>query len=143
MGHDPWSELRDRAERVRRSIESELKVTTPGILQEAPADHGLFALAAHVWAKELKTSPASIANLASRVKPEPPFAPLRAEGPYVNFTVDPAPFADLVLSGVRSDGEAYGKSPVRKERILLEHTSANPTGPLHVGRDRNTFLGAA
>ena len=143
MGHDPWSELRDRAERIRRSIESELKVTTPGILQEAPADHGLFALAAHVWAKELKTSPASIANRASRVKPGPPFAPLRAEGPYVNFTVDPAPFAELVLSGVRSDGESYGTSPARKERILLEHTSANPTGPLHVGRARNPFLGDA
>src|SRR5438094_862243 len=130
-------------DQVRRSIESELKVTTPGILQEAPADHGLFALAAHVWAKELKTSPASIANRASRVKPGPPFAPLRAEGPYVNFTVDPAPFAELVLSGVRSDGESYGTSPARKERILLEHTSANPTGPLHVGRARNPFLGDA
>src|SRR5216117_1738338 len=143
MGHDPWSELRDRAERVRRSIESELKVTTPGILQEAPADHGLFALAAHVWAKELKTSPASIANRASRVKPVPPFAPLRPEGPYVNFTVDPAPFAELVLSAVRSDGETYGTSPARKERVLLEHTSANPTGPLNVGRARNPFVGDA
>jgi len=143
MGHDPWSELRDRAERVRRSIESELRVTTPGILQEAPADHGLFALAAHMWAKELKASPASIAERASRVKQVSPFAPLRPEGPYVNFTVDPAPFAELVLSAVRSDGETYGTSPTRKERVLLEHTSANPTGPLHVGRARNPFLGDA
>ena len=143
MGHDPWSELRDRAERVRRSIESELRLTTPGVLQEAPADHGLFALAAHTWAKELKASPASIAERASRVKPVPPFAPLRPEGPYVNFTVDPAPFAELVLSAVSSDGETYGTSPARKERVLLEHTSANPTGPLHVGRARNPFLGDA
>src|SRR5947209_10166313 len=143
MGHDPWSELRDRAERVRRSIQSELRVTTPGVLQEAPADHGLFALAAHPWAKELKASPASIATRASHVKPVSPFAPLRPEGPYVNFTVDPAPFAELVLSAVRSDGETYGTSPARKERVLLEHTSANPTGPLHVGRARNPFLGDA
>ena len=143
MGHDPWTELRDRAEQVRRTIESELRVTTPGVLQEAPADHGLFALAAHTWAKELKTSPASIATRASRVKPVSPFAPLRPEGPYVNFTVDPAPFAELVLSAVRSDGETYGTSPARKERVLLEHTSANPTGPLHVGRARNPFLGDA
>src|SRR5256885_16018000 len=105
MGHDPWSELRDRAERVRRSIESELRVTTLGVLQEAPADHGLFALAAHTWAKELKTSPASIATRAPRVKPVPPFPPLRAEGPYVNFTGDPAPFAELALSAERSDAE--------------------------------------
>src|SRR6059036_2378890 len=143
MGHDPWTELRDRAEQVRRTIESELRITTPGVLQEAPADHGLFALAAHTWAKELKTSPASIATRASRVKPVAPFAPLRHEGPYVNFTVDPAPFAELVLSAVRSDGETYGTSPARKERVLLEHTSANPTGPLNVGRARNPFVGDA
>src|SRR3989454_1056341 len=143
MGHDPGSELRDRAERVRRSIESELRVTTPGILQEAPADRGLFALAAHAWAKELKESPASIATRASRVKPVTPFAPLRHEGPYVNFTVDPSPFAELVLTAVRADGETYGASPARKERVLLEHTSANPTGPLHVGRARDPFLGDA
>src|SRR5207249_1083389 len=61
MGHDPWTELRDRAERVRRTIEAELRVTTPGVLQEAPAEHGLFALAAHTWAPELKTSPPPIA----------------------------------------------------------------------------------
>src|SRR5438093_1277967 len=143
MGRDPWSELRDRAERVRRAIESELHVTTPGILQEAPADHGLFSLAAHAWAKELKESPASIATRASRVKPVTPFAPLRHEGPYVNLTVDPAPFAELVLAAVRTKGETYGTSPARKERVLLEHTSANPTGPLHVGRARNPFLGDA
>src|SRR5437867_12404102 len=83
-------------------IESELRVTAPGILQEAPADHGLFALAAHAWAKELRESPASIAARASRVKPVAPFAPLHHEGPYVNFTVDPAPFAELALTAVRT-----------------------------------------
>src|SRR5207249_11789029 len=31
----------------------------------------------------------------------------------------------------------------RKERVLLEHTSANPTGPLDVGRARNPLLGDA
>src|SRR5213596_270705 len=36
MGHDPWSELREVAEGVRRSIESALHVKTPGTLDEAP-----------------------------------------------------------------------------------------------------------
>ncbi|TLZ70290.1 MAG: arginine--tRNA ligase, partial [Methanobacteriota archaeon] len=36
-----------------------------------------------------------------------------------------------------------GTSPPRKERVLLEHTSANPTGPLNVGRARNPFVGDA
>src|SRR5207244_5660191 len=116
-----------RAGQVPRPMRCELRVPTPAVVEEAPAYHGPFALAAHTWAKELKTSPASIATRASRVKPVSPFAPLRAEGPYVNFTVDPAPFAELVLSAVRSDGERYGTSPARKERVLLDHTSAKPT----------------
>jgi len=143
MGHDPWSELRDRAEHELRTIESELHSVTRGILSDAPEDRGLFSLATHAWAKELKQPPAEIAVRIARRKVGPPFAALHAEGPYVNFTMEPGPFAQLVLTAVRSMGERYGESPPRKERILLEHTSANPTGPLHVGRARNPFLGDA
>ncbi|HYS73630.1 MAG TPA: arginine--tRNA ligase [Thermoplasmata archaeon] len=143
MGHDPWSDLRDQAETIRRSIESSLSVTTAGILEEAPEDRGFFALATHAWAKELKSKPADIASRAARVRVAAPFSPLKAEGPYVNFRVEPSAFADLVLGSVRSQGERYGASPPRKERVLLEHTSTNPTGPIHVGRARNPFLGDA
>ncbi len=143
MGHDPWSELRDQAEAVRRSIEAELGVRTPGVLHEAPEDRGLFALAAHPWAKELRASPAELALRAARVPVPPPFTSLIAEGPYLNFLVDPARLSELVMASVRSMGDRYGTSPARTTRILLEHTSANPTGPLHVGRARNPFLGDA
>src|SRR2546425_5366990 len=143
MGHDPWSELRDRAEQELRAIESEQHFVTPGMVSDAPEDRGLFSLATHAWAKELHQSPAEIAVRIARRKVGPPFAALRPEGPYVNFQMDPGPFAQHVLASVRSMGEGYGKSPPRKEKILLEHTSANPTGPLHVGRARNPFLGDA
>jgi len=143
MGHDPWADLRDQAETIRRSIESSLKVTTPGVLEEAPEDRGLFALATHAWAKELKSKPADIASRAARVRVAAPFSPLKADGPYVNFRVEPSAFADLVLTSVRSQGERYGASPPREERVLLEHTSTNPTGPIHVGRARNPFVGDA
>jgi len=105
MGHDPWSELRDVAEGVRRSIETALHVTTPGTLEEAPEGRGLFALATHPWAKALKASPGDIASRAARVRPAPPFEPLRAEGPYINFQVNPASFSELVLASVRLMGD--------------------------------------
>src|SRR3989440_4460595 len=143
MGHDPWSELRARAEQELRAIESEQPFVPPGMVWDAPEDRGLFSLATHAWAKELHQSPAEIAVRIARRKVGPPFAALRPEGPYVNFQMDPGPFAQHVLASVRSMGEGYGKSPPRKEKILLEHTSANPTGPLHVGRARNPFLGDA
>src|SRR2546430_7792638 len=143
MGHDPWSELGAGREQELRAIESEHHFVPPGIVSDAPEDRGLSSLATHAWAKELHQSPAEIAVRIARRKVGPPFAALRPEGPYVNFQMDPGPFAQHVLASVRSMGEGYGKSPPRKEKILLEHTSANPTGPLHVGRARNPFLGDA
>ena len=38
--------------------------------------------------------------------------------------------------------ERYGSSNIKsEERIIVEHTSANPTGPLHVGNIRSSILG--
>ena len=35
----------------------------------------------------------------------------------------------------------YGSLPKRGIRVVLEHTSANPNGPLHVGHIRNSIIG--
>jgi arginyl-tRNA synthetase len=61
-------------------------------------------------------------------------------GPYVNFGVSPAYYADT-LAAAREDD--YGHLPPRDESVVVEHTSANPTGPVHVGRARNPIVGDA
>ena len=38
-------------------------------------------------------------------------------------------------------GKNYGKGEIQQEKILIEHTSANPTGPFHMGRARNPIIG--
>lgn len=141
MGHDPWAALRSQADAVRETIERRLGVSTPGELDEAPEDKGLFALATFSYAKQLRRPPAEIAADAARVPLKSPFRALEASGGYVNFLVEPRAFAAHVLASAREMGEGYGRSPAKRERILLEHTSANPTGPLHVGRARNPVLG--
>ncbi|GAA0304240.1 arginine--tRNA ligase [Halarchaeum salinum] len=65
---------------------------------------------------------------------------VRAQGPYVNVLPTPAYYADTLDAG-RSDG--YGELPATGEDVLVEHTSANPTGPVHVGRARNPIVGDA
>lgn len=141
MHHDPWRELRDRAEAVRQDIEKELGVVTSIPLQEAPMDKGLFALATFPYARELRKAPAELAAQAARVRAPVPFAPLQAQDAYVNFVADPPAFSAHVLESVGLMGERYGQSPERSERVLLEHTSVNPTGPVHVGRARNPIFG--
>jgi arginyl-tRNA synthetase len=63
-----------------------------------------------------------------------------AQGPYVNFTPSEEYFA-ATLEGAQSDD--WGRLPDTGESVVVEHTSANPTGPVHVGRARNPILGDA
>ena len=37
--------------------------------------------------------------------------------------------------------EDYGKLEDKNRKIILEHTSANPNGPLHIGHIRNSIIG--
>ncbi|MFC7098033.1 arginine--tRNA ligase [Halobaculum marinum] len=67
-------------------------------------------------------------------------ARVAANGPYVNFFVDDAYLADT-LDAAR-DTE-FGNLPPNGESVVVEHTSANPTGPVHVGRARNPIIGDA
>ncbi len=143
MVRDPWAELRERAEAVRASIESRLGVREPVPLVEAPEDKGLFSLAVFPYAKELRRPPNEIASQAAQVAAPAPFRPLAAFGGYVNFAVEPGPFAAHVLDAVVAAGDAYGSSPAVSTQVLLEHTSTNPTGPLHVGRARNPIYADA
>ncbi|MFC6837296.1 arginine--tRNA ligase [Halomarina ordinaria] len=63
-----------------------------------------------------------------------------AQGPYVNFLPSEAYFADTLAA---AQDEAFGDLPDRGESVVVEHTSANPTGPVHVGRARNPIVGDA
>jgi len=62
---------------------------------------------------------------------------VRAVGPYVNLFLDRNRLAAHVLR----DPDAALTAAPKPGRVLLEHTSANPNGPLHVGRARNPILG--
>ncbi len=143
MVRDPWSELRERAESVRAAVESKLRVQGAGEIVEAPEDRGLFSLAVFPYAKELRKPPAEVAAEAATVPAPGPFSAPQAVGGYVNLVADPAAFAAHVLGSVVASGDAYGSSPPVPTRVLLEHTSTNPTGPLHVGRARNPIFADA
>jgi len=52
------------------------------------------------------------------------------ENNYVNIKLNPKIFFYL-----------KDKKEKKAETILIEHTSNNPTGPLHIGRVRSTFIG--
>ncbi len=65
---------------------------------------------------------------------------VESSGPYVNFVPDEAYFTETLQTA--QDGK-YGSRPSRDTSVVVEHTSANPTGPVHVGRARNPIIGDA
>jgi arginyl-tRNA synthetase len=62
---------------------------------------------------------------------------------YINFHANIDSFAKLVLETVVDQDYEYGfLKAVKPEKVMVEHTSANPNGPIHIGNARNSILGA-
>jgi arginyl-tRNA synthetase len=59
-----------------------------------------------------------------------------AAGPYINFFVNDL-FLYKTLIGIEGGIAPLGT----KGKIIIEHTSANPDGPLHIGHLRNAVIG--
>lgn len=90
-------------------------------------------------AKNLKRSPMEITNeILEVIETSDIFKSVESKGPYINFFADYDKFSEIVLKSVN---ENYGKLDDRNLKIILEHTSANPNGPLHIGHIRNSIIG--
>ena len=90
-------------------------------------------------AKGLKKSPMDITEeLLSVIVTPDIFKKIDSKGPYINFFADYNKFSKIVLDSVNDD---YGKLKDKNIKIILEHTSANPNGPLHIGHIRNSIIG--
>lgn len=139
---DPLQPFRAEAERLLRAALAELRIE--GVeprLGRAPEGKGDLAFACHPLAARLKRPPPVVAaELARHLPPSDLVAP-RLEGPYLNFAMADERVAAAVLASALGRGAEYGRLPATGQRIIVEHTSANPTGPFHVGRARNPIIG--
>ncbi len=126
------------------TVQSILKEATgrDDVLLVSGGDHcDLASTIAFAMAKEKKTSPVGIAKeIADKVMNELFDYGVKTEvvGPYINFTFNEEYCGAAVKQAVQ---DGYGQVCEQETRVILEHTSANPNGPLHVGHIRNTILG--
>lgn len=113
----------------------------PDELKESPpADYACtisFRLAG-----KLKKSPKEIAeNIAGKIRPGGYVKSAEAVNGYVNFRIDTTKIIAPLLEEIRAKGRDYGRGDAKGQKIVLEHTSINPSGPLHIGRLRNCLIG--
>ncbi|MDR0791083.1 MAG: arginine--tRNA ligase [Methanomassiliicoccaceae archaeon] len=101
-----------------------------------------LAVPCFLIARSMKRPPADIANaLASSVSPKGTIASVNALNGYLNFTMNKADLINGTISEILEKKDEYGCLPSKGKTINLEHTSTNPTGPVHVGRARNPIIG--
>jgi len=129
-------------ELCREALESIGCADVETAIEKSPGEMGDLALPCFPLAKRLKKPPQEIAEqLAAEIKKDELVERIEAKGAYVNFFMNRSRLAKEVLEDVLTEREDYGKLESRNARILMEHTSANPTGPMHVGRARNPIIG--
>lgn len=100
--------------------------------------------AAMQWARTAHKAPRAIAESIVKYIDAPLVSKMEIAGAgFINFFLA----ADTVYAELRnilSAGASYGDLPKdRKDKILVEYVSANPTGPLHIGHARGAAYGSA
>lgn len=65
-----------------------------------------------------------------------------AGGGHINFYLNWERFSRLVIDGILKSNDNYGNLEIGKgKKVIIEHTSANPNKPLHLGTLRCGILG--
>ena len=129
-------------EEIKKSVESAVceKISLEEIQESQLGD---FSFKTFKLAGKLKKSPADIAKeLSGKIKTTKFVKKVESSEAYVNFFLD---YNSLLLEFLKevNNRENYGKEKTKNKKIILEHTSINPSGPIHVGRLRNSLIGDA
>ena len=118
--------------------------TEGSLLIEKPKnpDFGDFAVNISSLARNAKLAPSIIANLIAENLYNNEYS-VSTVGGFINFKVNDTLLADTVKE-ILLKKEDYGKGEnIKKEKIILEYVSANPTGPFHIGHGRWAAMGSA
>ncbi|NEU58491.1 arginine--tRNA ligase [Halorussus sp. MSC15.2] len=141
-----YLQFRDDVEALLTSALDTLDLPTDDLGVEDPpegVDAVLASSAAFRLAGEVGAPPPKVAaDLADAIDASESelVAAAAAQGPYVNFAPSDAYYEGTAEAAQRED---FGRLEPTGEEVVVEHTSANPTGPVHVGRARNPIVGDA
>jgi len=144
---DPWAPFLDSIVAALRSAGAATGVplTDEEIrahLETEGGPDGDVAFPMHRYARAAGKAPAELASrLATAIPVRADLRSVEAKGAYVNFRVDPLRLVTGTLTLVFDRGAEYGHSRRADDSACVEHTSANPTGPFHIGRVRNAIIG--
>ncbi len=140
--NEPWDDIRAA---VRKAIDGGLRsmgTEVDYVLESPPAGIADLAVPCFPMAKALRRPPVAIAEeLANLIPAENMIREVWADRGYLNFRINDDFLVKSTLEDVLQRRLDFGKGDTRGKIVLLEHTSVNPSGPIHVGRARNPIIG--
>ncbi|MEI8186694.1 MAG: arginine--tRNA ligase [Chlorobiaceae bacterium] len=132
---------------IRRALRSTDIDTDKHIIIEQPSDRKFGDFSTNIallTAKECKRNPRELAQQIIEHLAFPPdtIAKIEVAGPgFINFYLTSL-FIMRSVQQVLRDADTYGKgADGQGKRAIVEYVSANPTGPLTIGRGRGGVLG--
>ena len=144
---DPWEPILDAIVEglASASAARQLSLTKDVIRSALSTDggpEGEVAFPCHRVAQVAARPPAELASeLAASFPASPLLSQVSAKGAYTNFRVDARWLTRTTLELALARGNRYGHREPAGPPVVVEHTSANPTGPFHIGRVRNGIIG--
>ncbi len=151
ISENPYEELRRECKKSLREalLRTNLKSLAPPIVLQPPLNPELGELTSTICfqlSRVLKKKPKELAetivNEVDMTKTTLVKSVEVAGDGYLNFHADYSVFSKLTIESARGLADAYGYVKTKKPlKILIEHTSGNPVGPIHVGTARNSVIG--
>ncbi len=135
-----YEHLRNSLEKI---MENKFKMKTSLVWSIPPSsDLGDISFPLFNAAKQLSISPSELADVLKESFSAPKYVQRsELQGGFLNLYLNKQSFSREVLLKILKDAK-YGQNTIKSsERIIVEHTSSNPTGPLHIGHFRNSILG--
>ncbi|MHA1409093.1 MAG: arginine--tRNA ligase [Candidatus Odinarchaeia archaeon] len=150
---DPWNEFKSNVTTlIQKTLEDKgwgLPKKDLKYFIEEPPDNKLGDMATTICfnlSKKLRKAPIEIAKEfieGINLEKTPLIKKVEIAGAgYLNFFVNWLKFTELVLKTIENEQEEYGSLNIGKnQKVIVEHTSANPTKPIHLGTLRTAVLG--
>ncbi len=125
------------------ALPASTEVNLPPIKPSKVGDYASAVAMAN--AKTFQKKPLDIATIIAEHLPANPLIEkfeIAAPG-FINFWLSPRWIHEQVNSIIAAGDEVFAQNIGQGQRLMVEFVSANPTGPLHVGRSRGAVVGDA
>ncbi len=139
---DPLAPFLNEVRQAAKTAFAQMGAEVPFEIEVPSTGLADFAVPCFPLAKALRKAPPLIAEEAVSKLPQTELiAKAWADKGYLNFKLDDLKLNTSTLSAIKEMRDGYGRGDESGKKVLLEHTSVNPTGPIHIGRARNPIIG--